>query len=155
MKTRSAALFVSALAAFASGQAAPLPATTAVHAKPDSSLPAISYLKAGTEPIPAIGFTGSLPAGWIAVELRGPFEGFVENKDLAKSLDVKPGAPIRLAPKADAAVLALAEETDKTTITGIRGKWTQISLDRKLIGYAYVGTVGAGAGAEDGAPTYA
>jgi len=139
MKTRTAALFVSALAAFASGRAAPLPATTAVHAKPDSSLPAISYLKAGTEPIPAIGFTGSLPAGWIAVELRGPFEGFVENKDLAKSLDVKPGAPIRLAPKADAAVLALAEETDKTTITGIRGKWTQISLDRKLIGYAYVG----------------
>ena len=133
-------------------KAAPLATTTAVHAKPDSSLPAISYLKAGTEPLPAIGFTGQLPAGWIAVELRGPFEAFVENKDLAKSLDVKPGAPIRLAPKADAAVLALAEETDRTTITGIRGKWTQISLDRKIIGYAYVGSAQPAPAATPAAP---
>ena len=44
------------------------------------------------------------------MELRGPFEGFVENKDLAKSLDVNPGAPILLAPKVDAAVLTLAEQ---------------------------------------------
>ena len=143
MKTSLAALLVSALTAIATGRAAPLTVTTAVHAKPDATLPAISYLKAGTDPTPAIGLSTALPPGWIAVELKGPFEGFVENKDLAKSLDVKPGAPIRLAPKADAAVLALAEESDRTTITGIRGKWTQISLDRKIIGYAFVGSAPA------------
>lgn len=140
MKTSLATLLVPLSVALSVAQGAPLPSTTAVHSKPDASLPAISYLKAGSEPIPAAGVTTPLPSGWIAVELRGPFEGFVENKDLAKSLDVKPGAPIRLAPKADAAVLTLAEETDRTTITGIRGKWTQISLDRKIIGYAFVGT---------------
>lgn len=143
MKTSLAALLVSALTAIATGRAAPLTVTTAVHAKPDATLPAISYLKAGTDPTPAIGVSTALPPGWIAVELKGPFEGFVENKDLAKSLDVKPGAPIRLAPKADAAVLAQAEESDRTTITGIRGKWTQISLDRKIIGYAFVGAAPA------------
>jgi hypothetical protein len=143
MKTSLAALLVSALTAIATGRAAPLTVTTAVHAKPDATLPAISYLKAGTDPTPTIGVSTALPPGWIAVELKGPFEGFVENKDLAKSLDVKPGAPIRLAPKADAAVLALAEESDRTTITGIRGKWTQISLDRKIIGYAFVGAAPA------------
>jgi hypothetical protein len=122
--------------------AAPLAVTTAVHTKPDASAPAISYLKAGTDPLPAPGSIASIPAGWMAIELPGPFEGYVENKDLAKSLDVKPGAAIRLAPKADAGVLAIAEKSDKTTITGIRGKWTQISLERKLTGYIHLGGSG-------------
>jgi hypothetical protein len=143
MKTNIAAFVLSALAAISTGRTAPLAVTTAVHSKPDATLPAISYLKAGTDPVPASGVATVPPPGWIAVELKGPFEGFVENKDLAKSLDVKPGAPIRLAPKADAAVLTLAEEADRTTITGIRGKWTQISLDRKIIGYAFVGATPA------------
>jgi hypothetical protein len=53
MKTKllqSAALL---LGAAASLFAAPLAVTTAVHTKPDASSPAISYLKAGTDPIPA------------------------------------------------------------------------------------------------------
>ena len=119
--------------------AAALTATTAVHTKPDATSPAISYLKAGTDPVPAAGGLASTPAGWMAIDLRGPFEGYVENKDLAKSLDVKPGAPIRLAPKADAGVLTMAEAGDKTTLTGIHGKWTQISLERSLVGYIHLG----------------
>lgn len=153
MKTNLSGALLAAFTALATGWAAPLSVTTAVHSKPDATLPAISYLKAGTDPTPAIGVSTTLPAGWIAVELKGPFEGFVENKDLAKSLDVKPGAPIRLAPKADAAVLALAEESDRTTITGIRGKWTQISLDRKIIGYAFVGAAPATSLSVPAAPT--
>ena len=119
--------------------AAALTATTAVHTKPDATSPAISYLKAGTDPVPAAGSFAATPAGWLAIDLRGPFEGYVENKDLAKSLDVKPGAPIRLAPKADAGVLTIAEPGDKTTLTGIHGKWTQISLQRALVGYIHLG----------------
>ncbi len=133
---RSAALTFATAAALA---AAPLAMTTAVHTKPDAGAPAISYLKAGTEPVPAANTVASTPAGWMAIELPGPFKGYVENKDLAKSLDPKPGAAIRLAPKADAGVLTLAEKDDKTSITGIRGKWTEISLEKKLIGYIHLG----------------
>lgn len=142
MKTNRLTTAVAFAAAATSLWAAPLAVTTAVHTKPDSTSPAISYLKAGTDPSPAPGSMASVPAGWMAIELPGPFEGYVENKDLAKSLDVKPGAAIRLAPKLEAGVLAIAESTDKTTITGIRGKWTQISLERKLIGYIHLGGSG-------------
>jgi hypothetical protein len=119
--------------------AAPLTVTSAVHTKPDATSPALTYLKAGTEPTPAPNQPANLPAGWIAIELPGPFEGYVENKDLNKGLDVKPGASIRLAPKPDAGVLAIAEKDDKASITGLRGKWTQISLEKKLLGYVRVG----------------
>ena len=126
--------FFALLAAVATSiAAAPLVTTSAVHTKPDAASPVITSLKAGTEPAPAPG--APAPAGWMAVELPGPFEGYVENKDLEKSLDVKEGAPIRLTPKADGGVLALAAKGDKTTITGLRGKWTQISLEKKLVGY--------------------
>jgi hypothetical protein len=130
------ALFFASLNA---ASAAPLPATTAVHAKPDANSATITFLKAGSEPAPAAGAIANTPAGWMAVELAGPFEGYVENKDLTKSLDVKPGAAIRLLPKADAGVLTTAEKGDKVTITGLRGKWTQITLDKKLTGYISVG----------------
>jgi hypothetical protein len=128
-----------ALSAFASLLAAPLPVTTAVHSKPDATSPAISFLKAGTDPVPAPDAPPNLPSGWIAVELPGPFEAYVENKDLNKQLDVKPGANIRVAPRADAGVLTVAGEDDKVTITGLRGKWTQISLEKKLLGYVKSG----------------
>lgn len=135
---------------------APLVTTTAVHTKPDPTSPAISFLKAGQEPAPAATAPSALPAGWIAIELPGPFEGYVENKDLTKSLDVKPGVSIRLAPKVDGSVLAVSEKGDKTTVTGLRGKWTQISLEKPLLGYVHVGTPPdtqpAAAAAAPGAP---
>ena len=33
----------------------------------------------------------------------------------------------------------MAEAGDKTTLTGIHGKWTQISLERSLVGYIHLG----------------
>jgi hypothetical protein len=120
--------------------AAPLASATAVHTRPDASSPTITFLKAGTEPGPSS--TQPAPLGWLAIELPGPFEAYVENKDLLKSLDVKPGASIRLAPKSDAGILTTAEPTDKSTITGLHGKWTQISLERKLVGYVNVEAAG-------------
>ncbi len=119
---------------------APLAGPAAVHTKPDANSPAITVLKAGTEPTASLSAPADLPAGWIAVELAGPFEGYVENKDLTKALDVKPGTPIRLAPKADGAVLTIAEKGDKTTISGLKGKWTQLSLEKKLTGFVRVGS---------------
>jgi hypothetical protein len=145
MKTK--ATFIAFLASAVAALAVPLPATTAVHAKPDASSPAITFLKAGTEPAVVPESLATTPAGWLAVELPGPFEGYVANKDITKALDVHPGAPIRLAPKADAGVLTTMEDGDKTEITGLHGKWTQIRLEKKLHGYIYLGT-----GTEPSAP---
>lgn len=117
----------------------PLASTTAVHTRPEATSPTITILSAGTNPVPASN-PASAADGWTAIELSGPFEGYVENKDLSKSLDVKPGAAIRLAPKADAGVLTLAEKGDRISITGLRGKWTQINLERKLTGYVQTTT---------------
>lgn len=139
MKIKLLSSALAALKLAAAVVAAPLATTTAVHTKPDAASPAISFLKAGTEPVAAPDSVGTTPAGWLAIQLPGPFEGYVENKDLAKSLDVKPGAAIRLAPKADAGVLALAAQGDKIEITGLRGKWTQISLQKTLTGYVHLG----------------
>jgi hypothetical protein len=75
----------------------------------------------------------------MAVELPGPFDGFVDNKDFSKSLDVKDGAAIRLAPRADAGVLAIAQKNDPISIAGLAGRWTKVKLEKNLIGYIQVG----------------
>lgn len=115
--------------------AAPLTATSAIHTKPDISSPVVSYLKAGTTPTPASEAMADTPAGWVAVELPGPFEVYVQNKEIGKSLDIRPGAPLHLQPKLESGVLTTMVKGDKVEITGLRGKWTQIKLDKKLVGY--------------------
>lgn len=131
-----------ALAAFLTGVtaalAAPLTATTAVHSKPDEKSPTLTVLKAGTEPVTPSGISYAAPSGWMAVELAGPHTGYVQNKDLTKSLDVAPGAPIYLTPKVDGNVLTIAEKDDKAVIDGVLGKWSRISLEKKLVGYIKV-----------------
>jgi len=123
------------LATAAAAAAAPLSATTAVHTKPDEASPTVTVLKAGSEPVAAMDALANTPADWMAVELPGPFEAYVQNRDIMKSLDVRDGAPIYLAPKLEAGVLATMEKADKATITGLYGKWTQVSLQKKLTGY--------------------
>jgi hypothetical protein len=117
--------------------AAPLMETTAIHAQPDAATPAIGYLKAGTEATAAA--NASAPQGWMAIELPGPHEAYVNNNDFSKSLDVHPGAAIRLMPRADAPILTTMQEGDKTEITGLRSGWTQIKLSKTVIGYIDVG----------------
>jgi len=129
------AILVATLVPLPGAGAAPLVATTAVQARPDPAAPVITYLKAGTEPVPAAADSGPLPAGWMAVEIAGPFEAYVLNRDLTKSLDVKPGSSLYLMPQEGAGVLAVVAAGDKTEITGLRGKWTRISLKKDLVGY--------------------
>lgn len=115
--------------------AAPLTETTAVHTRPDASAPTITFLKAGTAPT----FSATpAPNGWVAVDLPGPFEGYVQNKDIGKSLDVRRGAAIHLQPTQDSAILAYMEPGDPAAITGLRGKWTQIRLEKTLTGFIRV-----------------
>ena len=137
MKTKL--LTLAALLASGAAFAAPLTETTAIHTKPDQTSPAVTFLKAGTEPTVVPESVARAPAGWLAVELPGPFEAYVLNKDLTKTLDVKVGANLYLAPKPDAGVLTVAAKDDQTTLTGLYGKWTQIRLERKLTGYIHLG----------------
>lgn len=135
MKTNLLAPVAFACVLTALAIATPLTETTAVHTKPDPASPTISYLKAGTEPFAATSLSAATPAGWMAVELQGPFQGYVDKKDMTKGLDVKPGTPIRLTPQANGPILATAERGDKTTITGLQGRWAQISLQKNIAGY--------------------
>ncbi|MFT3782248.1 MAG: SH3 domain-containing protein [Nibricoccus sp.] len=131
MKIKSS-LFLAIIAA-SSLAAAPLTKTTAVHAQPNASSPAIAVLSAGTEPAQASGT--SAPGGWTAIELPGPHEVYVKQSDILKSLDVRPGASFYTAPKADAAILTTMSKGDVAEISGTYGRWLQIKLSKKVIGY--------------------
>jgi hypothetical protein len=140
------------LATAAAAVAAPLTGTTAVHTQPSESSPTITYLKAGTEPTAAPDAFASTPAGWMAVALPGPFDGYVKNGDIMKSLDVRVGAPVLLTPKANAAELTKIEPSDRTDITGLHGKFTQIRVEKKITGYIHVGGAGSYASPVTNAP---
>ena len=129
-------LLIAAALAVASLHAAPLTQTTAVQARPEANAPALAILKAGTEPTLAAGVIA--PPGWLAVELSGPYEAYVQNKDFLKSLDIRPGAPIRTEPKINAPVLTTAAKGDNVEIIGLFGKWTQVKFSKKLPGYIQV-----------------
>jgi len=106
-----------------------------VQTRPEAGAPVFGYLKAGTEPLLA----GQVaPDGWIAVAMPGPYMAYVKNGDLTKSLDVQTGANLYRQPEDGAPILAVAEKGDKVSITGLRGKWTQVRLDKTLTGYISV-----------------
>jgi len=138
MKTRFlpilAALFISSCCL----RAEVLTATTAVHTQPDEAAPVVSYLKAGSTVTPRTDSMANSPAGWIAVDLPAPFEAFVLSKEINKSLDVRAGAKLHQKPSPESGVIATAEAGDSIQITGVRGKWTRLSVDKSLIGYARI-----------------
>ncbi|MCW5547809.1 MAG: SH3 domain-containing protein [Opitutaceae bacterium] len=129
---------LSVLAGAAGLSAAPLAHTAAVHTRPDPAAPTITFLKAGSSPTLVSDPLGATPAGWVAVRLAGPFEVYVENKAIGKSLEVRPGTAFHLQPKADATVISQMEAGDKATITGLHGRWTQIQLEKDIVGYVRV-----------------
>lgn len=138
MKTKSTLCAFASIALASWSSAAPLSATTAVHLQPEDHSPVVSSLKAGTEPVRA----GPAPDGWLAVEIPGDeHEGYVMNKDITKGLDVIEGTAVHLAPDSASPTLATIEKNDRTEITGLHGKWTQIRLTKKLTGYVRVAGV--------------
>jgi hypothetical protein len=48
-----------------------------------------------------------------------------------------------MAPKDGAGVLAVFDKGDKAEITGLHGAWTQVRLEKTLIGYIHTGPVAA------------
>ena len=109
---------------------------TAVFIQTDPKAPVIARLKAGSIVVPV----GEAPAGWCRIEVSGPFEAYVMNRDVTKSLEVREGASIYSAPRKDAPVMTVAAAGDKTDVTGLHGvDWVQIKLDKKLQGFIAVG----------------
>ncbi len=152
MKTKIILLAVG-FAACASLDAATLSVGTAVQTQPDPSAPVLTLLKAGAEEPTPSNKGGPVPAGWNAVEVPGPFVGYVKNRDLTKQLDVLPGSTIYLAPKDGAGVLTVFEKGDKAEITGLRGGWTQVRLEKPLVGYIRMGSGEPAPAAVVAAPT--
>jgi hypothetical protein len=128
-------LAAAALTGGAALNAATLNVATAVQSKPDASSAVIAVLPAGADQPALSDKVGAPPPGWIAVDIAGPFEGYVKNKDLTKQLDIVPGSSIYLSPKDETQVFATYEKGDKADITGLHGRWTQIRLQKTLVGY--------------------
>lgn len=113
-----------------------LASDTAVFLQADPSSPVIARLKAGS----AVTTVGEAPAGWRRVEVTGPFEAYVHNRDITKGLEVREGANILAAPDKTARLLSVAQKGDKTEITGLHGDWSQIKLEKALQGFVAVGS---------------
>lgn len=114
-----------------------LAADTAVFAAPDAKSAVVSRLKAGARVTP---LPGEAPPGWRRVEVTGPFEAFAHTRDITKGLEVRAGANIRTAPRADAPVLTVATEEDKSDVVGLAGgDWAQIRIEKPLPGFIAVG----------------
>jgi hypothetical protein len=113
-----------------------LSADTAVFIQTDPKAPVIARLKAGS----TVTTVGDAPAGWRRIEVSGPFDAFVLNRDLTKGLEVRAGANIYAAPRKDAPVLTVAADGDKADVTGLHGiDWVEIKLEKKLQGFIAVG----------------
>lgn len=114
-----------------------LTADTAVFQQPDPAAPVLTQLKRGA----TVATAGEAPAGWRRVEVTGTFEGFVHTRDITKSLDVREGASILAAPSKTSAQLTVAQKTDKTEITGLRGDYCQVKVTKTLQGFIALGEV--------------
>jgi hypothetical protein len=121
-----------ALALFAASSIADtLTTDTAVFAQADAKSAVLVRLKSGY----SITVVGEAPVGWKRVEVNTPLEAYVHNRDITKALEVKPGSNIYVAPKKDAQVLSVYAPGDKIEITGLKGDYCQVKLQKKIQGF--------------------
>ncbi len=141
------ALFLGSLLAAAGSAllAEPLTRDASVYARPDPSATVLGLLPTGTEPVPALAPAEPAPYGWMAVEVAGARELFVDNKDVGKNLDVKPGSFFYLRPDRRAPVVAVMQAGDKAELANLHGDFTSFKVEKPITGYiklALAGTTG-------------
>ncbi len=127
------------LAATAVLRAETLGRDASVYARPEPSASLIKVLPAGTTPIPATAPSEPAPAGWMAVELSGPHELYVDNKDVGKNLDVKPGSFFYLRADHRAPVVATMQPGDKADLLNLAGDFTSFKVEKPIVGYIKLG----------------
>ena len=148
MKTKFTLLLLALTAARLAADT--LTADTAVFIQTDPKAPVIARLTAGTS-VPVV---GPAPAGWQRVEVSGPFEAYVQNRDVTKGLEVREGANIYSAPRKDAPVMTVAAPGDKSEVTGLHGSdWVQVKLEKRLQGFIAIGET-ANTPAENNKPQF-
>lgn len=153
MKSDLIASFLAASLLSASLGAAPLARPTPVHVAASEAAAVLTILRAGSE-LPSLAEVPA-PVGWKAVSLPPPHETYVQNTYIAKDLTVKPDAPLYAAPETTATLMTKAVTEDPIEITGLRGRWTQLRLNRPIVGYVQTGMVGTMATAPLGSPSSA
>lgn len=115
--------------------AEPLTRDASVYARPEPSATVLGVLATGTEPQPALNPAEPAPFGWMAVEVAGTHELFVDNKDVGKNLDVKPGSFFYLRPDRRAPVVATMQAGDKAELANLHGNFTSYKLEKPITGY--------------------
>jgi len=108
---------------------------TAVFAQTDPKSPVLTQLKSGS----VVNYVGEAPAGWKRIEITDPIMAYVHNRDITKGLEVREDANIYAAPKKGAQVLTVFAKGDKAEITGLRGDYCQLKLEKPIQGFIATG----------------
>ncbi len=106
-----------------------------VYARPEPSATVLKVLPVGTELAPAVAPAEPAPAGWMAVEVSGPHELYVNNGDVGKNFDVKAGSFFYLRPDRRAPVVASMQPGDKAELANLAGDFTSFKVEKPIVGY--------------------
>lgn len=115
-----------------------------VRLEPDAEATVIGELATMSLAVPAEWPQDTAPVqGWQPVFYQGVFEVYVENNDIAKNLNAKPGSPYYLAPEKGATVLSIATDKDKVDILSVDSWYCKMQLETIVLGYVKERTVEA------------
>ncbi|MGC4115197.1 MAG: hypothetical protein QM765_11430 [Myxococcales bacterium] len=115
-------------------RAATLDVAAPAYASPDEK----SIVLGTAQPGARIAATAA-PSGWMAVELPGPHTVYVTDKDMAKNMEVRPGASYYSAPDAKSPVVGLAGEKDVAEwADNAPNRFNKFALNQPITAYVRV-----------------
>lgn len=116
-----------------------------VHLDPADDTPVIGELETISLAVPAEWPKGTVAQeGWQPVYYHGVFDVYVDNNDIGKDLNAKPGSPYHLAPEKTAPSLAIATKKDKVDILSVDTWFCKMKLETIVVGYIPSSSIEAG-----------
>lgn len=85
--------------------------------------------------------SGLAPSGISEIPTGGLVEGYVQNSDITRGLELQEGARIYSAPSKDATLLAVATSGDKTVVRGLEGDWARIDFHKNRVAPIAIGAM--------------
>lgn len=115
-----------------------------VHLDPQSDSPQIGEIETLSLAVPAQ-WPSNVAAieGWQPVYYHGVFEVYVDNNDIGKDLNAKPGSLYYLSPQKNAISLSIATEKDKVDILSVDSWFCKMQLETIVLGYIPNSTISA------------